>query len=92
MFIRYTHFGIGHPVALRKITRDCLGSLVAAPADCDSDAMDIVDDADLEEAERDDEQDLDEDSDEDELSDEELDGDDGDGDGDEDLFDDHLSF
>ncbi|KAG2048807.1 hypothetical protein BDR06DRAFT_1012728 [Suillus hirtellus] len=24
MFIRYTHFGIGHPVTLRKIIRDCL--------------------------------------------------------------------
>lgn len=23
MFLRYTHFGVGHPVALRKIVRGC---------------------------------------------------------------------
>lgn len=91
MFIRYTHFGVGHPVAVRKIIRDCLGSPAVAPAECD--AMDIVEDIDLEEvgdgeghAGHDDEQDS-EDG-EDELSGEELD----DGDEDEDLFDDLLSF
>jgi hypothetical protein len=25
MFIRYTHFGVGHPALLRRITRDCFG-------------------------------------------------------------------
>jgi hypothetical protein len=23
MFMRYTHYGIGHPTVLRKLTRDC---------------------------------------------------------------------
>jgi hypothetical protein len=26
MFMRYTHHGIGHPAALREITRDCTGA------------------------------------------------------------------
>jgi hypothetical protein len=26
MFMRYTHFGIGHPAMLRKIVKDALGS------------------------------------------------------------------
>jgi hypothetical protein len=95
MFIRYTHFGVGHPVAVRKMVKDCLGSPAAAPADRDT--MDIFDDIDLEEiwdgeghAELDDEQDSEG---EDELSDEELgDEDDEDRDEDDDLFDDLLSF
>lgn len=25
MFLRYTHLGVGHPVALRRVVRGCLG-------------------------------------------------------------------
>jgi hypothetical protein len=47
MFMRYTYFGVGHPVAQRRITRDCLGSDLVAPVN----AMDVVreDDADQDE-------------------------------------------
>ncbi|KAG2338728.1 hypothetical protein BDR05DRAFT_1003940 [Suillus weaverae] len=38
MFMRYTHLGVGDPVALRKIIQDCLTS-------ADSDDLDIIDDA-----------------------------------------------
>jgi hypothetical protein len=27
MFLRYTHLGVGHPVALRRVVRDCFGLL-----------------------------------------------------------------
>jgi hypothetical protein len=37
MFLRYTDLGIGHPVALRWIVRDCLGLQSSVPAD----SMDI---------------------------------------------------
>jgi hypothetical protein len=33
MFMRYTHFGVGHSPMLRKIIRDCLGSVSVALAD-----------------------------------------------------------
>jgi hypothetical protein len=99
MFMRYTPFGIGHPLTLRKITRDCLGPL-AAPA-AGSDAMDttIVDDVGHEDGVSDGEDgeecnDEREEDPDDELSDdwEELESEDGeDRDGDEDTFDD-LSF
>ncbi|KAG2113688.1 hypothetical protein DEU56DRAFT_919696 [Suillus clintonianus] len=74
MFMRYNPFGVGHPVSIRKITRDCLGS--GAPAD----AMDVVnDDADHEEV--DDGEGLGEFNDEQEgdyaFSDEELEDEDG---------------
>jgi len=37
MYMRYTHFGIGHSAMLRKIIRDCLGShLVASNAAANS--------------------------------------------------------
>jgi hypothetical protein len=39
MFLRYTHFGIGHPPQLRKIARDCLTTTTAASVN-DSD-MDV---------------------------------------------------
>jgi hypothetical protein len=38
MFIRYTHFGIGHPAMLHRIIKDCLG--FESPGN----AMDIVSD------------------------------------------------
>lgn len=40
--MRYTHLGVGHPLALRRIARDCFGPLLAARAD----AMDVVNDED----------------------------------------------
>lgn len=40
MFMRYTHFGVGHPVMLRRMTRECLGSDLVAL----DDAMDVIDD------------------------------------------------
>ncbi|KAG0692048.1 hypothetical protein DFH29DRAFT_883162 [Suillus ampliporus] len=101
MFMRYTHLGIGHPVALRRIIRDCLGS--RAPAD--SDAMAIVDGAGHEEVSDGEGQEECSDSDEQEFSEEEFseeeledeseeDCDGEDGRGDEDTLDpdDPLSF
>ena len=38
MFLRYTHLGVGHPVALRRITKDCLDFESAALA---SEVMDV---------------------------------------------------
>jgi hypothetical protein len=40
MFMRYTHFGVGHPVMLRRMTRECLGSDLVAL----DDAMDVIND------------------------------------------------
>jgi hypothetical protein len=37
MFLRYTHLGIGHPVALRKIVKDCFSDGSTTPTE----AMDI---------------------------------------------------
>lgn len=92
--MRYTDLGVGHPVTLRKIVRDCFGSTLVAPAN----AMDVVD----EDVSADEDQEVyDEEEEEcDEIDDEELDdeddGDDGD-DGhcdevDEDVIDDTLLF
>jgi hypothetical protein len=99
MFMRYTDLGIGHPVILRRMVRDCFGPM--APADAldvmndDSDGRDGDSEGD---EERDDEQEHDEEESDDELSDdlEELEDegerDDEGGDGDGDVFDDDLSF
>jgi hypothetical protein len=40
MFLRYTDMGVGHPVALRRIVRDCLSLQSAAPVE----AMDVDED------------------------------------------------
>lgn len=37
MFLRYTHLGVGHPVTLRKIVRQCLGSETLADTIMDVD-------------------------------------------------------
>jgi hypothetical protein len=42
MFMRYTHLGVGHPLALRRIARDCFDPQLAARAG----AMDVVNDED----------------------------------------------
>ncbi|KAG2082782.1 uncharacterized protein F5147DRAFT_783177 [Suillus discolor] len=42
MFMQYTHLGVGHSIALRRIARDCFGSQSATQ----SDTMDIVNDED----------------------------------------------
>jgi hypothetical protein len=94
MFIRYTHFGIGHPVTLRKIIRDCFGFQSLG------DTMDIAgsSNAEVDEdyegngtGESHDGCSDDEDEDEEELSDEELEDEANEGwEGDED--DDLLSF
>lgn len=39
MFIRYTHYGIGHPTVLRGIARDCTGADLA-----DNPELDEIDD------------------------------------------------
>ncbi|KAG2052923.1 hypothetical protein BDR06DRAFT_1009062 [Suillus hirtellus] len=87
MFMRYTHFGVGHPVMLRRIIRD-----IVAPTD----AMDVMDE-DVRNGEDHEQWDIEEEDGDDESGDEELeeeeDGseDDGGGDEDEDVLDD-LSF
>src|SRR6202051_4928906 len=104
MFMRYTHFGIGHSPMLRRIMRDCLVSKSAAQLDgvgnCSSEEADrefeeVGDDNGYEEyADEEVEEDV-EDPEEsgDELSDGELvDGDNGDESEDGDEFDDDLSF
>lgn len=104
MFMRYTHLGVGHPVMLRRITRDCLG--LGAPADVmnvvsdDADPKEISDSEDIEEPDEEDEEEEDEENEDDDEDDEE-DGEDGEDDGDDgedledgddgDVFDD-LSF
>jgi hypothetical protein len=40
MFMRYTHFGVGHPVLLRRMVRECLSSDLVAP----DDAMNVIND------------------------------------------------
>jgi hypothetical protein len=96
MFMRYTHLGVGHPVALRKIIQDCLTS-------ADSDAMDIIDDAEhdseLEVSDSEDQEECSDDeeegSSEEEIEDEDegdCDGDDGRGDEDTLDWDVPLSF
>lgn len=80
MYMRYTHFGVGHPVSLRRIIRDCESLALA-------NAMDVVDeevDDDEEDRGGDDEQ-----YEDDEFSDEELEDDDeGDGEDDDEGSDD----
>ncbi|KAG2046631.1 hypothetical protein BDR06DRAFT_985499 [Suillus hirtellus] len=100
MFMQYTHLGVGHPVMLWRITRDCLG--LGAPADVmnvvsdDADPKEISDSEDIEELDEEDEEEKDE-----EDEDDEEDGNNGEDDGDNgedledgddgDVFDD-LSF
>jgi hypothetical protein len=85
MFMRYTSFGIGHPLAIRRITRDCLD--LEAPADTmDIDHEGASDGEGLEECDDDDEEEEESDY---AFSDQELDG--GDGGSDDGEFDD-LSF
>lgn len=82
MFMRYTHFGVGHPVMLRRMIRDCESP---APAN----AMDVVDgeDSNSEDHREDvDEQEVGDDEQEetgDEFSDEEPEDEEGDGEDDE---------
>jgi hypothetical protein len=107
MFMRYTDLGVGHSPMLRKIIRDCLGSVSVALADpMDNVIQGNEDDLDLEEAgnsegheyeDEDDEDDVDEDEDDEEceeaLSDGELDeGAMGNDDGDENDWNDYVSF
>jgi hypothetical protein len=72
MFMRYGHFGIGHPVMMRTIIRDCLGP------DSPSNTMDTVGDrneVDVDYAENGDDEGWNgcgEDDDDDEMSDEEF--------------------
>jgi hypothetical protein len=48
--MRYNYLGVGHSAALRKITRDCLGSVSVALADSTSNGIEgNEDDADHEE-------------------------------------------
>ena len=99
--MRYTHLGVGHPVMLRKMARDSLGSAVSA------DVMDVVNDGEgdgeynLNDEQEDDvnDKELKDGEDEDDMNeeDEEDDEDDKDGEGDEDentedVFDNFLSF
>lgn len=72
MFLRYTHLGIGHSVALRKIVRDCFNNYEStAPTDA------IEDDTRNDEGHAEDageqymDDDLDEEESEDDLSEEE---------------------
>lgn len=105
MFMRYTYFGVRHPVAQRRITRDCLGSDLVAPVN----TMDVVreDDADQDEVDvnheayGDGQEEGDNEINDEELEDEELEdedegeeeeGEEEEGGEDEDPFDDHLSF
>ncbi|KIK32956.1 hypothetical protein CY34DRAFT_813946 [Suillus luteus UH-Slu-Lm8-n1] len=103
MFMRYTHFGVGHPVMVRRLTRDCLGYESVTPVDA-MDAVNEVDDtddvevegreayhdgqADDNESEDEDEEDGEDDEDEEDGEDEEDEGED---EGEDDMFDD-LSF
>ncbi|KIK36572.1 hypothetical protein CY34DRAFT_94132 [Suillus luteus UH-Slu-Lm8-n1] len=107
MFMRYTHFGVGHPAMLRRIARDCesvaLGGMegnVTGTSETDvghNTHYDLEDER-CEDIEDESEEDEDESE---EVSDEELDGldlehaaedIDEDGDEEEDDFDDLLSF
>lgn len=87
MFMRYTQFGVGHPVTLRRIVRD-----IVAPAD----SMDVVDEdvANDEDHEQwnDEQEDGDDESSDEELEDEEDSENDRGEDEDEDVLDDDLSF
>lgn len=92
MFMRYTCLGIGHPAALRRITRDCLGSdIVVSPH-----TMDIGEDSDgdLEGFDGSHEEGEDGEDDDEESDDEESDDDLSGGEQDEDENDefDELSF
>jgi hypothetical protein len=91
MFMRYTPLGVGHPVTIRKIIKDCLRSGASADTmdvDHDSDHEDVSDDEGLKEF--DDEQENDYAFSDEELEDE-AGGDDEDEGGDNNEFDD-LSF
>lgn len=96
MFMRYTGFGVGHPVMLRKFVRDCYGSDLMAPTN----AMDVVDVDEHEEVINGDDNDTydaeceegDEESSDEELDDESTAEGDGEDNLDEDEFDDLLSF
>lgn len=89
--MRYTHLGVGHPVTLHEIARDCFVSAEEAPAN----AMDVVDeevddgedrevcDGEVEECDEIDDEELDDEDDVDLESDDEAD---------QDVLDDILSF
>jgi hypothetical protein len=92
MFMRYTSLGVGHPVSVQKLNRDCLHSGVPADTmnnlDHDSDHEEVSDGEGLDEFDDEEESDH-------ALSDEELEDEDGGNDedegGDGEEFDD-LSF
>lgn len=99
MFMRYTHFGVGHPVMVRRLTRDCLGYESVTPVDA-MDAVNEVDDTDDVEVEgreayhdgqADDNESEDEDEEDGEDDEDEEDGEDEEDEGEDDMFDD-LSF
>lgn len=104
MFIRYTHFGVGHPAMLRRIARDCesvaLGGVVGGVTSTNETDSDMGHDENGHHDTEDDEDDSGSDSDSGEISDEEFSDEDLeldhvediDGDEAEDEFDDLLSF
>lgn len=98
--MRYTHLGVGHPVMLRRMTRDCLGSESVTPVnamdvvneDDDADDIDVEDRESCHDVQEEDHDSGSEDEDEGDGEDDEDSGDDGeDGEGEEDIFD-SLSF
>jgi hypothetical protein len=104
MFIRYTHFGVGHPAMLRRIARDCesvvRGGVVGGVTSTDETDLDMGHDENGHRDTEDDEDDSNSDSDSEEVSDEGFSDEDLgldhvediDGDEGEDEFDDLLSF
>jgi hypothetical protein len=96
--MRYTHLGVGHPVMLRRMTRDCLDSESVTPVnamdvvneDDDTDDIDVEDRESCHDVQEEDHDSGSEDEDEGDGEDDEDSGDDGeDGEG-EDIFD--VSF
>jgi hypothetical protein len=95
MFMRYTDLGVGHPVILRKIARDCFGSALMAaggPANTMDDAADEEVSGDEDHEVCDDEEEDSDEIDDDELGDEDEEDWERDNEVVEDVFEDTLSF
>jgi hypothetical protein len=92
MFMRYTGFGIGHPVMLRKFVRDCISSDLMAPTHT-MDTVDADEHEDDIDGEGNDARDAVHDEDDEESSDEELsDESSSEGDGEDDLDEDEFDL